>query len=516
MLLPSPSRALAPSRAAPRIPHRRRRRRLPSLRATWASEKLTPEAEGLLSALGRRDATGHPALVVAQTAPAVRVALSEAFDRPPGAFTPGQMVASLRALGVDKVYDTNTAADLCVVEEGAELLRRLRQAGPSHDEKGEAANDRDDAGPLPMFTSCCPGWIQLVEKTMPDLWPYVSSCKSPHMMLGALLKRVAIAERAVEREEEEAARADRGEEADEGKKTPKEKKPSSSSNDDSYPSDPSDVFLVSVMPCVRKKGESMRPEYVINGVRDVDEVITTRDLAALLRAKRVDPASLDPDASFDAPFGRGSGAGQLFGVTGGVMEAAVRTVYAIVTGGETMPRLELEPVRGLEGLKEATVRLPLGDDGGGGGGRRRDLRVAVVHGLADAKTLIADMRDGKRAYDFVEVMACPGGCIGGGGQPKPPRGTDPKAVLRERADAVYALDAGAPVRLSHENPAVREAYARWLGPEVGSARALETLHVERPRGGDEPSAPPPFPPSPCGVECDACGLRFASGDDDEG
>jgi iron only hydrogenase large subunit-like protein len=265
------------------------------------------------------------------------------------------------------------------------------------------------------------------------------------------------------------------------------------------------------MPCVRKKGESMRSEYVFNGVRDVDEVITTRDLAALLRAKRIDPASLDPAASFDAPFGRGSGAGQLFGVTGGVMEAAVRTVYAIVTGGETMPRLELEPVRGLEGLKEARVRLPLGDGGGGG----RDLRVAVVHGLADAKTLIADMRDGTRAYDFVEVMACPGGCIGGGGQPKPPRGADPKAVLRERADAVYALDAGAPVRVSRENPAVRRAYARWLGPEVGSARALETLHVERPRGGDA-EAPPPFPPSPCGVECDACGLRFARSDDDEG
>ena len=448
------------------------------------AEKLTPEARGFLAALDTAP------LVVAQTAPAVRVALSEEFGRPPGAFSPGQLVAALRALGVHKVLDTNTAADLCICEEGTELLQRLYDADEA-DQAARARRDETDAdadadagdpasasasasasaptAPLPMFTSCCPGWIQLVEKTMPDLWPYVSSCKSPHMMLGALLKRVT--------------------------------------RDVWGGHEPEDVFLVSVMPCVRKKGESLRPEYATGGVRDVDEVITTRDLGALLRLRGIDPGSLEPSA-FDQPLGEGSGAGQLFGVTGGVMEAAVRTVYAVVTEGETLPRLELEDVRGLAGLKECEVSLksPIT-----GKGIDRSLRLAVVSGLAEAKTLIRDMRDGTRVYDFVEVMACPGGCVGGGGQP---RSKDPD-VLRKRAEAVYGLDRCAAVRQSHQNPAIAEVYERWLAPGFGSDAAKEALHVDRPepprRDDDsdrERAAPFPRASSTRTAECETCGLRY--------
>ena len=440
-----------------------------------SSEKLTPEARGFLAALDTAP------LVVAQTAPAVRVALSEEFGRPPGAFSPGQLVAALRALGVHKVLDTNTAADLCVCEEGTELLQRLHDAEAA-DDAARGGRDEADAevfspvpaptAPLPMFTSCCPGWIQLVEKTMPDLWPYVSSCKSPHMMLGALLKRVT--------------------------------------RDVWGGHEPEDVFLVSVMPCVRKKGESLRPEFAAGGVRDVDEVITTRDLGALLRLRGIDPGTLEPSA-FDRPFGEGSGAGQLFGVTGGVMEAAVRTVYAVVTEGETLPRLELEDVRGFARLKECEVSLKSPSTGKG---MDRSIRLAVVSGLAEAKTLIRDMRDGARVYDFVEVMACPGGCVGGGGQP---RSKDPDAA-RKRADAVYELDRCAAVRQSHHNPAIAEVYERWLGPGFGSDAAKEALHVERPDSrrrdrddeDDVKTRETPFPraASTRTMECETCGLRY--------
>lgn len=359
------------------------------------------------------------------------------------------MVAALRALGFDKVVDTNTAADLCICEEGTELLQRLLEA-----EEAEENHLGEISEPLPMFTSCCPGWIQLVEKTMPELWPYISSCKSPHMMLGALLKRVT--------------------------------------HDVWGGLSPQEIYLCSVMPCVRKKGESMKPEFIIGGVRDVDEVVTTRDLGALLWRAGIDPGDLE-ESEYDSPLGPGSGAGQLFGVTGGVMEAAVRTVYAVVTEGDTMPRLELEEVRGLEGLKEATVQLKSPTTGKG---LNRTLRLAVVSGLNNAKTLIADMRDGKRCYDFVEVMACPGGCIGGGGQPK----SKDKEALRKRMEAVYSLDRCAAVRRSHENPAIVEIYDKYLGPNFGSELAVETLHVDHPRaepGDSEADHPiPVFHPPP--------------------
>ena len=434
---------------------------------TKKPEKLTPEATAFLAALDTAAVTKNR-LVVAQTAPAVRVALSEEFGEPPGAFSGGQLVAALRALGVDKVVDTNTAADLCVCEEGTELLQRLLEA-EEDSEEGEEVTESSEKAVLPMFTSCCPGWIQLVEKSMPDVWPYISSCKSPHMMLGALLKRVT--------------------------------------KDVWGGHEPEQIYLASVMPCVRKKAESEKPQYVTSGVRDVDEVITTRDLGALLRLKGIDPANLPPE-QFDNPLGKGTGAGQLFGVTGGVMEAAVRTMYAVVTEGETLPKLELTEVRGLDGVKTVDISLKSKKTGKG---LDRVLRLAVVNGLNNAKELIKKMRDGTVELDFVEVMACPGGCIGGRGQP---RSKNQKETLRLRANAVYKLDKNASIRQSHENPAVSNIYDTWLGPGFGSKTAKEVLHEERPRKNESGETfEPAFPvENKSGKikeqECATCGLRY--------
>jgi len=354
---------------------------------------------------------------------------------------------------------------LCICEEGTELLQRVMEAAEESggDDTKELLHKKE---PLPMFTSCCPGWISLVEKTMPDVWPYVSSCKSPHMMLGALLKRVT--------------------------------------KDVWGGHEPEDIFLVSVMPCVRKKGESQKPQYVTSGVRDVDEVITTRDLGALLRSKGINPKFLAPQ-SFDDPLGHGSGAGQIFGVTGGVMEAAVRTVYAVVSEGEVLPRLELDEVRGFDGLKTVDVSLLSPKTGKG---IDKTLRLGVVNGLAEAKKVIQNMRDGSLQFDFVEIMACPGGCIGGGGQP---RSKNQKETLQKRADAVYALDQNAAVRQSHENPAVEKIYEKWLPGGFGSETAKEVLHETRP--GVEKSGEAFVPAFPVEKkeqeqECEACGLRY--------
>jgi len=362
-----------------------------------------------------------------------RIAFSEEFGLDPGTFPPGILVAALKELGFDLVFDTNTAADLTVVEEGTELLHRLRAKSkkPASD-FGTA--DRDS---LPLFTSCCPGWMNCVEKSAPELLPYISTCKSPHMMYGAIVKEFS---------------------------TKLLGQP------------PEKVYFTSVMPCVRKRGESDRPAFMRNGVRDVDNVITTKDLGTLLRMKGIDPSQLQP-MDFDSPFqtdGTGSGAGQLFGATGGVMEAAVRTVYELATGN-TLPRLEFDEVRGLEGVKEAVI--PLHSEGMTGLEEPVSLRVAVCSGLGNAKQLIKKLKSGEVSYDFVEVMACPGGCIAGGGQPigKP-------ETIQKRLDTIYELDRALPIRKSHENPTVQAMYDQLLG-EPGSETAHRILHVTPVYGG---------------------------------
>jgi NADP-reducing hydrogenase subunit HndD len=368
------------------------------------------------------------------------VAISEEFGKEPGGFTTGQLVASLKALGFDQVLDTNTAADLTVVEEGTELLHRLKRKASQSDEHRDSSmssSDEPEVPTLPLFTSCCPGWLNCVEKGEPGLTAYISTCKSPHMMYGAVIKEFS---------------------------------------DRLFNLSPDQIYLTSVMPCVRKRGESDQPVFSHDGVRDVDNVITTKDLGSLLRLRGIDPAQLEPRV-FDSPFqtdGTGSGAGQLFGATGGVMEAAVRTVYEIVTG-ESLPRLELEEVRGLDGVKEAII--PLYTEGMTGTNDQMTLRVAVCSGLGNAKQLIKKLMAGDVTYDFVEVMACPGGCINGGGQPigKP-------EVTEQRLKTVYELDRSLPVRKSHENPTVKAIYEKLIG-EAGGETAHRLLRVKPVYGG---------------------------------
>lgn len=368
-----------------------------------------------------------------------RVAISEEFGLEPGKYDPGQLVAALKKLGFDLVLDTNTAADITICEEGTELLHRLRARKASGRSQQQFGLPGGDPGPepLPLFTSCCPGWMNYVEKSAPELAPYISSCKSPHMMYGALVKNYC---------------------------------------QDWFGEKPGNVYFTSVMPCVRKRSESDHEcfAHTEGGVRlrDVDNVITTRDLGQLLRMKGIDPGELEP-IHFASPLssnknGAGSGAGQLFGATGGVMEAAVRSVYELVTG-KPLPRLELNEVRGLEGVKEATILF----EGGEFSGVPVNLKVAVCNGLGNAKQLVKKMKDGEVSYDFVEVMACLGGCIGGGGQPK-----GAEDAIEKRLDSIYNLDRSQTVRRAHENPTVQAIYdEKYLGG-FGSEKAHELLHVE--------------------------------------
>lgn len=408
--------------------------------------KLTPEAQELEDILQKKGKGGK--LIVAQTAPSVRVAVSELFQEPPGAFSPSVLVASLKALGFDVVLDTNTAADLTICEEGTELLHRIldreeRRKSAEDPSFNEAIHTNE---PLPLFTSCCPGWMNYLQKSNPELIPFISSCKSPHLMYGAMVKNFS---------------------------------------EDLFGRDAKDIYLTSVMPCVLKKGETEHESFIHSGVHDVDNVITTKDLGDLLHLHEIDPTTLAPlpyDSPFqvekDSPDGKGSGAGQLFGVTGGVMEASVRTVYEILTGSE-LPRLDLKEVRGLEGIKEA--KIPLFNDKTGKG-LHTELRVAVANGLGNAKKLIKAMKDGEAKYDFVEVMACNGGCIGGGGQP---RSAD-KDVLGKRMEVIYKLDKALPIRRSHENPTVKVFYDRFLD-SYGSEKAHRVLHVDPIYGNDQNS-----------------------------
>lgn len=346
--------------------------------------------------------------VVFQTAPAVRVAIGEEFGLPIGTRCTGKMVSAIRRLGADKVFDVDFAADLTIMEEGTELLNRIKNGGV-----------------LPMITSCSPGWIKYCETFYPDFIPNLSTCKSPNQMQGAVTKTYFARQNDL---------------------------------------DPRDIYVVSVMPCTAKKFEIARPEFGRDGYRDVDANLTTRELARMIRQAGLDFVHL-PEEEFDDMLGESSGAGVIFGVTGGVMEAALRTVVDVLTG-EDMPRLEYGDVRGLEGIKEATVNV-----------NGTDINVAIVHGTANAAKLLNAIRAGEKTYHFIEVMGCPGGCVTGGGQPIVDARTryyvDPRAA---RAAATYSEDESMAIRKSHKNPAVQKLYAEFLG-EPNSHIAHELLHT---------------------------------------
>lgn len=346
--------------------------------------------------------------VVFQTAPAVRVAIGEEFGLPIGTRCTGKMVSAIRRLGADKVFDVDFAADLTIMEEGTELLNRINSGGV-----------------LPMITSCSPGWIKYCETFYPDFIPNLSTCKSPNQMQGAVTKTYFAKQNDL---------------------------------------DPRDIYVVSVMPCTAKKFEIARPEFGRDGYRDVDANLTTRELARMIRQAGLDFVHL-PDEEFDDMLGESTGAGVIFGVTGGVMEAALRTVVDVLTGRD-MPRLEYDDVRGLEGIKEATVSV-----------NGTDINVAIVHGTANAAKLLNAIRAGEKTYHFIEVMGCPGGCVTGGGQPIVDARTryyvDPRAA---RAAATYSEDESMAIRKSHKNPAVQKLYAEFLG-EPNSHIAHELLHT---------------------------------------
>lgn len=341
--------------------------------------------------------------VVVQVAPAVRVALGEEFGMEPGSITTGKMVAALRRLGFDKVFDTDFSADVTIMEEGSELLDRMSSGGA-----------------LPLITSCSPGWINFVEGFYPELLPNVSSCKSPQQMFGALVKTY-------------------------------------------YPQkagiDPASIVSVSIMPCVAKKRESARPEMNGSGYRDVDIVLTTRELARMIKQAGFDFNKLQEE-DFDAPMGMSTGAAVIFGTSGGVMEAALRTVYEVVTGKE-LANVDFKDIRGLTGVKEAEVDL----DG-------KKVKVAIANGLKNARVILDKIKAGECDYQFVEIMCCPGGCIGGGGQPW---GTT-TATKEARMAGLYQVDSDKAIRQSHKNPAVKALYDEFLGKPLGH-KSHELLHT---------------------------------------
>lgn len=346
--------------------------------------------------------------VIVQTAPAVRAAIGEEFGYKIGTPTTGKMVAALRRLGFDKVFDTDTGADLTIMEEGTELLERIQNGGK-----------------LPLITSCSPGWIKFCEHNFPDFLDNLSSCKSPHQMFGAILKSYYAKKNNI---------------------------------------DPEKIVVVSVMPCVAKKFESEREEMQAKGLKDVDIVISTRELAKMIKQSGIKYKML-PDEEFDAPFSKASGAGVIFGATGGVMEAALRTVSEILEG-KALEKIEFEEIRGTDGIKEAELTIA-----------GKQIRIAVAHGLGNARQLLESIRKGEKQYEFIEIMACPGGCVTGGGQPicsaKTYMDTD---IKKERASALYDEDEKSTLRKSHENPDIKLLYNEFLD-EPGSHKAHELLHT---------------------------------------
>ncbi|MBN1675153.1 MAG: iron hydrogenase small subunit [Kiritimatiellae bacterium] len=360
--------------------------------------------------------------VVVQTAPAIRSALGECFGLPPGTLVTGKMAAALRRVGFDHVFDTNFTADLTIIEEGMEFLTRVKKA----------LVDKEPVA-LPQFTSCCPAWIKFAEHFYPEFLPNISSCKSPQQMFGAVAKTYFAQK--------------------EGKR-------------------PEEIFVVSVMPCIAKKFEMQRPEMDDSGVRDVDAVLTTRELGSLIRQTGIDFASLS-DEQAERLLGMSSGAADIFANTGGVMEAALRTVYEAVTDRPfPFDNLHVHPIAGLEGIKETSLTI-------------RDaqpewaflegveVKVAVVHGLGNARRLLERIKTGEAKYHFIEIMACPGGCIGGAGQPR--LTTD--ELRRKRIAAIYREDEGKPLRRSHDNPKIKQIYGEFLQMPLGE-KSHHLLHTK--------------------------------------
>ncbi len=362
-------------------------------------------------------------VVLVQTAPAIRVAIGEAMGMDEGALVTGKMVSALRKMGFNKVFDTNFTADLTIMEEGHELIKRLTKGGT-----------------LPMITSCSPGWIKFVEHFFPDQVDHLSSCKSPQQMFGALAKTYYAEKMHI---------------------------------------DPRKISVVSIMPCTAKKYEAKRPEMMggydywkakmnlgeDDKFYDIDHVLTTRELARMFKEAGINFAGL-PEEEFDSPLGASTGAAVIFGATGGVMEAAVRTAYEVVVG-KPLPSLDLKVVRGFEGIKEAELDL-----------NGTKVRVAVAHTLKNARTLLEQIEKGESPYHFIEVMTCPGGCLGGGGQPIPTTW----AIRQKRADSIYAEDRNKGLRKSHENPEVQTLYSEFLKEPLGHL-SHELLHTEYTKRG---------------------------------
>ena len=351
------------------------------------------------------DETKH---VVFHTAPSIRVTLGEAFGMPVGTNVKGKMVAAIRRLGADKVFDTDFSADLTIMEEANEFIERVQNGGT-----------------LPLITSCSPGWIKYCEHKFPEMIPNLSSCKSPQQMFGAVIKTYYAEKNGI---------------------------------------DPKDIFVVAVMPCTAKKFEAGRDDQAAAGVPDTDVAITTRELARMIKRAGLKFAEL-PDEEFDNPLGESSGAGAIFGATGGVMEAALRTAVETLTGKE-LEKLEFTEVRGTAGVKEATYNVA-----------GMDVNVAVASGLKNAHALLDKVKSGEKQYHFIEIMGCPGGCVNGGGQPVQPATVRNFIDLKaRRAAALYENDRNKPIRKSHENPVVKEVYETYLG-SYGSHKAHEILHT---------------------------------------
>ena len=347
-------------------------------------------------------------IVIVQTAPAVRVALGEEFGMEIGTNVTGKMITALKRLGFNKVFDTNTGADLTIMEEANEFINRFKN------------NDN-----LPMITSCSPGWVKYIEMSYPELLPHLSSCKSPHEMLGAIIKTYYAKKENI---------------------------------------DPKKIYVVSVMPCIAKKFERQREEMKEGELFDVDNVITTRELARMIKQANIEFNKLE-DSKFDNPMGEATGAGAIFGVTGGVMEAALRTAQDTLTG-ENLPQINFEEVRGTQNIKRANIKIV-----------GKEIKVVAASGLANAKTILEEIKRGKADYQFVEIMACPGGCIMGGGQPiKSSKIQAEVDVKKLRAQALYSIDEKSVIRKSHENPVMKKIYKEFLG-KPGSELAEELLHT---------------------------------------
>ncbi len=346
------------------------------------------------------DPTKH---VIVQTAPAVRASIGEEFGLPAGSLVTDKLVSALRMMGFDKVFDTDFTADLTILEEGYELIGKIKNGDK-----------------LPLLTSCSPGWINFIERFYPELLDHVSSCKSPQQMFGALAKTYYAKNAGI---------------------------------------DPKDIYSVSIMPCTAKKYECQRPEMNASGFQDVDAVLTTREAAVMMKQLGINLPELQED-KYDEPLGISTGAAVIFGNTGGVMEAALRTVYEVLAE-KPLDNIEITAVRGMEGVREAEIQI--GD---------MTVRGAVANGLANARTLLEKIASGEGDYHFVEIMACPGGCIGGGGQPVPTS----SEIRQKRMEAIYKADRGLKIRKSHENPAVLKLYKEFLG-EPNGHKAHELLHT---------------------------------------